>query len=66
MSVLSSMHIYWSAAFILPTMVMKDIEAKMRGFLWCEGPMKKGKAKVCWKEICVPNEEGGHCIKRVG
>nr|GEZ26762.1 hypothetical protein [Tanacetum cinerariifolium]GEZ26765.1 hypothetical protein [Tanacetum cinerariifolium] len=31
----------------------------MRGFLWYQGDMKKGKAKVAWDSICKPKEEGG-------
>lgn len=31
----------------------------MRGFLWCQGEMKKGKAKVAWKVVCTPKQEGG-------
>ncbi|GKB87032.1 putative reverse transcriptase domain, reverse transcriptase zinc-binding domain protein [Tanacetum coccineum] len=45
-SVISSMHIYWASMFILPSLIMSDIEQLMRGFLWCQGPMKRGKDKV--------------------
>ncbi|GJX35826.1 retrovirus-related pol polyprotein from transposon TNT 1-94 [Tanacetum coccineum] len=31
----------------------------MRGFLWCQGEMKKGKAKVAWDSVCMPKYEGG-------
>ncbi|GJX84218.1 sodium/hydrogen exchanger 6 [Tanacetum coccineum] len=31
----------------------------MRGFLWCQGEMKKGKAKVAWDSVCMPKHEGG-------
>ncbi|GJW21777.1 putative gag-pol polyprotein [Tanacetum coccineum] len=30
----------------------------MRGFLWCQGEMKKGKAKVAWEAVCLPHREG--------
>nr|GEZ21697.1 reverse transcriptase domain, reverse transcriptase zinc-binding domain protein [Tanacetum cinerariifolium] len=36
-----------------------DLEQLMRGFLWYQGDMKKGKAKVAWDSICKPKEEGG-------
>ncbi|KAK1441018.1 hypothetical protein QVD17_06854 [Tagetes erecta] len=65
-SVLSSMHVYWSSVFILPSRIIEELEAKMRGFLWCQGPMKKGKAKVSWEAICVPRSEGGLGIRRIG
>lgn len=36
-SVLSSMHVYWSSVFILPISISNDIEKLKRGFLWCKG-----------------------------
>ncbi|XP_071687680.1 uncharacterized protein [Rutidosis leptorrhynchoides] len=62
-SVLSSMQVYWSSVFILPDSVIKDMEKIMRGFLWCQGEMKKGKSKVKWSGVCLPKEEGGLGIK---
>nr|GEX79797.1 hypothetical protein [Tanacetum cinerariifolium] len=57
--VLSSMHIYWASVFILPMRIAFDLEQLMHGFLWYQGDMKKGKAKVAWDSICKPKEEGG-------
>ncbi|GJR75216.1 reverse transcriptase zinc-binding domain-containing protein [Tanacetum coccineum] len=37
----------------------------MRGFLWCQGDMKKGKAKVAWDVVCLPKREGGLGIRRL-
>ncbi|GKC90097.1 hypothetical protein Tco_1150746 [Tanacetum coccineum] len=31
----------------------------IRGFLWCNGELKRGKAKVAWADICLPKSEGG-------
>ncbi|GJU85498.1 RNA-directed DNA polymerase, eukaryota, reverse transcriptase zinc-binding domain protein [Tanacetum coccineum] len=59
-SVISSMHVYWSSMFILPTCVLLDIEQLMRGFLW------KGRSKVAWEVVCLPKVEGGLGIKRLG
>ena len=64
-SVLSSMHIYWASMFILPARVINDLEKLMRAFLWCQGPMKKGKAKVSWKSVCLPKTEGGLGLKNI-
>nr|XP_043619804.1 uncharacterized protein LOC122591610 [Erigeron canadensis] len=36
-SVISSLHVYWSAAFILPVQVTQEIERLMRNFLWNSG-----------------------------
>ncbi|XP_071712936.1 uncharacterized protein [Rutidosis leptorrhynchoides] len=64
-SVLTLMQIYWCSVFILPDQVIKDIEKLIRGFLWCQGPMIRGKAKVKWDDVCLPKEEGGLGIKRL-
>ena len=64
-SVLSSMHIYWASVFLLPSRVIDDIEQVMRGFLWCQGDMKKGKAKVAWNIVCLPKHEGGLGVKNL-
>ncbi|GJY65054.1 ribonuclease H-like domain-containing protein [Tanacetum coccineum] len=56
-SVLSSMHIYWASMFILPSSLILELEQLMRGFLWCQGEMKKGKAKVAWEVVCLPKNE---------
>ncbi|GJS01941.1 hypothetical protein Tco_0318449 [Tanacetum coccineum] len=65
MSILSSMHIYWASVFILPSLIILDLEQYMRGFLWCQGEMKKGRAKVAWETMCKPKSEGGLGIKRL-
>ncbi|XP_071728842.1 uncharacterized protein [Rutidosis leptorrhynchoides] len=46
-------------------MFIKDIEKLLRDFLWCQGPMKRGKAKVEWDDVCRPKDEGGLGIKRL-
>nr|GEX02552.1 RNA-directed DNA polymerase, eukaryota, reverse transcriptase zinc-binding domain protein [Tanacetum cinerariifolium] len=33
------------------------------GFLWCQGDLAKGKAKIAWKQVCKPKDEGGLGIK---
>ncbi|GJW20267.1 protein LAZ1 [Tanacetum coccineum] len=35
------------------------IEQLIRGFLWCNGELKGGKAKVARDHICLPKREGG-------
>nr|XP_043625578.1 uncharacterized protein LOC122597003 [Erigeron canadensis] len=64
-SVLSSIHVYWSSVFILPMSVILDIEQIMRRFLWSQGDMYRGKAKVCWDGVCLPKEEGGLGIRKL-
>ncbi|GJT00162.1 sodium/hydrogen exchanger 6 [Tanacetum coccineum] len=38
----------------------------MHGFLWCQGEMKKGKAKVAWDSVYMPKHEGGLKVMLVG
>ncbi|GJR79997.1 hypothetical protein Tco_0150782 [Tanacetum coccineum] len=64
-SILSSMLIYWASVFILPSRIVHDLEQLMRGFLWCQGEMKKRKAKVAWDSVCMPKHEGGLGIRRI-
>ncbi|GJU61810.1 RNA-directed DNA polymerase, eukaryota, reverse transcriptase zinc-binding domain protein [Tanacetum coccineum] len=59
------LHIYWASVFILPSRIVHDLEQLMRGFLWCQGEMKKGKAKVAWDSVCMPKHEGGLGIRRI-
>ncbi|GKB72331.1 hypothetical protein Tco_0933743, partial [Tanacetum coccineum] len=64
-SVIASMHVYWASVFILSTCILLDIEQTMRGFLWCQGSMRKGKAKVAWDVVCLPKDEGGLGVQRL-
>ncbi|GKC93942.1 hypothetical protein Tco_1159384 [Tanacetum coccineum] len=64
-SVIASIHVYWASVFILPTRILLDIEQIMRGFLWCQGSMRKGKAKVVWDVVCLPKDEDGLRIRRL-
>ncbi|GJV29218.1 hypothetical protein Tco_1385666 [Tanacetum coccineum] len=59
------MYIFWASVFILPTRVLLDIEQLMRGFLWCQGGVSKGKAKVSWEVVCLPKDEGGLGVRRL-
>ncbi|GJS51247.1 hypothetical protein Tco_0624609 [Tanacetum coccineum] len=59
------MHIYWASVFILPSRVLLDIEQIIRGFLWCQGIMCKGKANVSWEDVCRPKKEGGLGLRRL-
>ncbi|GJR83550.1 hypothetical protein Tco_0154335 [Tanacetum coccineum] len=64
-SVIGSMHVYWASVFILPTRMLLEIEQLMRGFLWCQGTMRKGKSKVAWEVVCLPKHEGGLGLRRL-
>ncbi|GJR79369.1 uncharacterized protein Tco_0150154, partial [Tanacetum coccineum] len=57
--VISSMHVYWASVLVIPKVIIYDIQHLIRGFLWCNGEYKRGKAKVAWENICLPTYEGG-------
>ncbi|KAL2223834.1 UNVERIFIED_CONTAM: putative mitochondrial protein [Sesamum indicum] len=61
----STLSLYWASAFILPKAVIKEVEKCLRTFLW-KGTSMTGYAKVAWKDICKPVEEGGLGIKDIG
>nr|GEU69533.1 hypothetical protein [Tanacetum cinerariifolium] len=64
-SVLESMHLCWASVFILPSSLILELEQVMRCFLWCQGEMKKGKAKVAWDALCLHMRECGLGICRM-
>ncbi|XP_071727989.1 uncharacterized protein [Rutidosis leptorrhynchoides] len=55
--------IYWQSFFVLPIVIINEIEGLMCGFLWCQGSFKRGKAKVEWERVCFSKDEGRLCIK---
>ena len=59
------MHLYWASVFILPAGIIHDIEQLMCGFLWCQGEMKRGKAKVSWEDVCLPKSEGSLGVRKL-
>ncbi|XP_071699385.1 uncharacterized protein [Rutidosis leptorrhynchoides] len=64
-SVLNAMHIYWASVFMLPSTVIKDIEKVLKSFLWSQGDSVKGRAKIAWKTVCSPKDQGGLGIKPI-
>nr|GEU29285.1 hypothetical protein [Tanacetum cinerariifolium] len=65
-SVLSSLNVYGAAVFLIPKSVVKEIDKILKGFLWCKGEIKIGKAKVEWKTVCSPKSQGGLGLKSFG
>ncbi|KAL2247880.1 UNVERIFIED_CONTAM: hypothetical protein Sindi_2640300 [Sesamum indicum] len=63
-SVLLSLSLYWASAFILPKIVINEIEKRLRTFLW-KGTTNSGYAKVAWKDLCRPKDEGGLGFKDI-
>ncbi|KAK1408345.1 hypothetical protein QVD17_40048 [Tagetes erecta] len=58
-SVVSSMFTYWASVLILPASTVKELERKMKGFLWQKDGKDRAKAKVAWRAVCLPKKEGG-------
>ncbi|KAK4383765.1 hypothetical protein Sango_2744900 [Sesamum angolense] len=57
-SVLMVLNTYWAMAFILPKDIIKDIEKRLRNFLW-KGVARTGYLKVAWSQVCNPVDERG-------
>ncbi|GJV33899.1 RNA-directed DNA polymerase, eukaryota, reverse transcriptase zinc-binding domain protein [Tanacetum coccineum] len=64
-SVVSSIQVYWASTFILPKAVNAEIEQLMRGFLWSYGELRRGHAKVKWKDVCSMKNQCGLGIKSI-
>ncbi|GJZ62693.1 Myc-type, basic helix-loop-helix domain-containing protein [Tanacetum coccineum] len=45
------MQVYWASVFILSKFVIKDIDKLLKGFLWCQEELSRGKAKIAWKQL---------------
>ncbi|KAK4382507.1 hypothetical protein Sango_2865000 [Sesamum angolense] len=59
-----SLNVYWAIAFILPKGVIREVEKRMRHFLW-KGNSTVGYPKVAWSSVCRPKEEGGLGIRDI-
>ncbi|GKA86411.1 RNA-directed DNA polymerase, eukaryota, reverse transcriptase zinc-binding domain protein [Tanacetum coccineum] len=57
---------YWASVFLLPKQVIYEINKILKGFLWCQGELTKGKAKISWDNICKPKDQGGLGLKNLG
>lgn len=62
-SVITSLANFWLSAFRLPSSCLKEIEALCSAFLWSGPDLKTSKAKVCWKDVSLPKQEGGLGIR---
>lgn len=58
-SVITSLANFWLSAFRLPSSCLKEVESLCSAFLWSGPELKTSKAKVSWKEVCLPKQEGG-------
>ena len=49
--------------YFLPKLVIQDIDKVMKRFLWNVGEKGNVKAKIAWKVVCRPKDQGGLGIK---
>ncbi|GJU75969.1 RNA-directed DNA polymerase, eukaryota, reverse transcriptase zinc-binding domain protein [Tanacetum coccineum] len=46
--------------------VIYEIDKMLKGFLWCQGDLTKGKGKVSWNAVCKPKDQGGLGLNNLG
>jgi mannosylglycoprotein endo-beta-mannosidase len=55
-SILFAIQVYWSAIFILPKAVIKQVEGILRAFLWSGSELNSKGAKIAWNQVCLPKK----------
>ena len=58
-SVIHSLTNFWMSAFRLPKQCIKEIDQLFCAFLLSGPDLSSHKAKIAWKDVCKPREEGG-------
>lgn len=58
-SVLYSIINFWMSAYRLPNACIDEINSICSAFLWSGPILSTHKAKVSWKDVCKPKDEGG-------
>lgn len=64
-SVLTSKHVYWCSVFILPKLVVSEVEKLCRNFLWHRSESSSRGGLVAWNVVCQMKTYGGLGIKPV-
>ncbi|XP_024009473.1 uncharacterized protein LOC112084554 [Eutrema salsugineum] len=64
-SVIFSIKNFWIAAFRLPKACITEIDRLCSAFLWSGPALNSKKAKVAWKDICTPKDEGGLGLRSI-
>lgn len=62
-SVIHAIQHFWCKHFLLPTAVHELSQSMLTRFLWKDNINQKGGAKVAWRTVCLPGEEGGLGLK---
>uniref|UniRef100_M1C2G7 Reverse transcriptase n=1 Tax=Solanum tuberosum TaxID=4113 RepID=M1C2G7_SOLTU len=58
-SVLFGIQAYWAQLFIIPSKVIKLIDAHCRSYVWSGTNTITKKALVAWERVCSPKSVGG-------
>ena len=58
-TVITGMVNFWISTFSLPQGCINRIESLCSRFLWSGSTDRRAHAKVSWKTVCLPKEEGG-------
>ncbi|XP_024014527.1 uncharacterized protein LOC112088476 [Eutrema salsugineum] len=64
-SVIFSVTNFWIADFRLPKACIQEIDKLCSAFLWSGPSLNPRKAKVAWKDVCLPKEEGGLGLRSI-
>ncbi|XP_019089261.1 PREDICTED: uncharacterized protein LOC109128041 [Camelina sativa] len=64
-SVISIVTNFWISAFRLPSGCIAEIEHICSAFLWSGPDLNATKAKVAWRDVCLPKGEGGLGLKSI-
>ncbi|KAL0355976.1 UNVERIFIED_CONTAM: hypothetical protein Sradi_4044500 [Sesamum radiatum] len=59
-----AMSIYWAMTFILPKGIIREIEKRLRAFLW-KGVSNVGYPKVAWSQVCKPVTKVGLGVREI-
>lgn len=63
--VIQSLTNFWISAFRLPKACIQEIDKLCTAFLWSGPHLNSKKAKVSWKDACLPKEEGGLGLRSI-
>lgn len=58
-TVITGMVVFWISTFFLPKGCIRRIESLCSRFLWSGSIDRRAQAKVSWKIVCLPKDEGG-------
>jgi len=58
-SVIFGIQAYWAQLFLIPSKVIKLLEAICRSYIWSGSVNVTRKAYVPWEKICLPKSAGG-------